>query len=143
MKLNITKRQYKYLLEICLFGVYIIEESKIEVGDEYKELLKYILFLGEDPSFKIDENILEGINEVASTVIEHIEVKEDFISQYNERTFWKELAIRMAARDAIEELGDNITEENFSEYIKVKEKYEKKYIEKFNIQLYNNKELPY
>lgn len=143
MKLNITKKQYKYLLQICLFGVYIIEESKIEVGDEYKELLKYILFLRENSSFKIDENILEGINEVASTLIEHIEVKENFISQYNERTFWKELAIRMAARNAIEELGDNITEENFSEYIKVKEKYEKKYIEKFNVELYNNKELPY
>lgn len=143
MRVNVTKREYKYLVEMCLIGAYIIEESKIEVSDEYRELLKQILFSSEESNFRSNESIFNGMEEIASTVIDNVNFNEDFLSNYNERNFWKQLAMKMAARDALEDLEHNINEENFTSYIRLKEKYEKKYIEKFDVDNYNNIELPY
>lgn len=143
MILNFTKKQYEYLVEMCLLGAYIIEESKIEVSHDYKNVLNNILLSSDETGMETSEYALNGMEELASTVIDNMNFNEDFLSNYNERSFWKELAVRMAARDALEELDHDINERNFSSYLRLRDEYEKKYIEKFDIDNYNNIELPY
>lgn len=143
MNLSFSKTQYKYLVEMCLIGAYIIEESKIEVSQEYRELVNHILFSSEKSSLNKNESFLCGMEEIASTVTDNVNFNEDFLSNYNERNFWRQLAIRMAARDALEDLNNEINEKNYSSYLRLKAEYEKKYIEKFDIDNYNNIELPY
>ena len=143
MKLNFTKKEYRYLVEICLLGSYIIEQSNIDVSEDYRELLKHILFSGDSINLKINDEVLEGMEQIASTVIKNMNFSEEFLDCYNERVFWNGLATRMASRDALEELGNDVTEENFSEFLRLKSKYEKKYIEKFVADNYNNRGLPY
>lgn len=143
MKINVTKKQYIILKEMCLLGAYIIEESKIIEDEEYSEFLKYILSAGGDLSDTLKNNIIEAMDEVASTIIKEVEFKGDFLANYNERIFWKELASRMATRDAIELIGEEIGTKNYKEFVSKKNNLEKKYFAKFEKSNYSNKELPY
>ncbi|MPQ44085.1 hypothetical protein [Clostridium tarantellae] len=141
MRINFTKKQYETLLEMCLLGAYIIEESTLEVDDNYNEFLKYILEFNDN--LRTNEKVFNNFNNLASILINNMDFKEEFLAKYNERTFWKELSSRLAARDALEEIGEELKVEDYNKYLKIKNKYEKKYEEQFNIDKYNNIKLPY
>ncbi|GIM29449.1 hypothetical protein CPJCM30710_21150 [Clostridium polyendosporum] len=143
MKINLTKRQYRYLVEICLLGAYMIEQSKIIEDSDYNNFLKYILSFSNDFKFEIDGDLLQGVEQIASTTIKEIEFKEDFVGSYNEKVFWKELASRLASKDALHQLGDEITEFNYASYVDLKNTLEEKYLERFELSHYDNNELPY
>lgn len=143
LKINITKKQYAFLAEMCLLGAYVVEESKILDNEEYNEVLKYILSFGDELGYRIGENALEGLDEIASTVINEVEFKGDFLSNYNEKVFWRELALRMAARDSLDILGEDVNSSNYQEYVNIIKNLENKYFSKFQISNYSNKELPY
>lgn len=143
MKVNITKKQYAFFVEMCLLGAYIIEEAKIIDNKEYNEVLKYILSFGQEFGYNIDQQALETIDEIAATVVDRFEFSEEFLSNYNEKIFWKELAARMASRDALETFGGNVTSANYQEYIDLRKNLERKYFSRFEVSKYSNKELPY
>lgn len=143
MKINITKKQYAFFIEMCLLGAYIVEEAKIIDNKEYNDVLKYILSFGQEFGYNIDEKALEAIDEIAATVIDKFEIGEEVLSNYNQKMFWKELAIRMASRDALEMFEGNITSANYQEYIETRRILERKYLSRFEVSKYSNKELPY
>lgn len=143
MKINITKKQYSFFIELCLLGAYIVEEAKIIDNKEYNDVLKYILSFGHEFGYNIDEQMLETMDEIAATVIDKFEFNEEFLSSYNKKIFWRELAVRMASRDALEIFGENITSANYQEYIDIRKNLERKYFSRFEISKYSNKELPY
>lgn len=143
MKINITKKQYAFFIEMCLLGAYIVEEAKIIDNKEYNEVLKYILSFGQEFGYNIDQQGLETIDEIAATVIDRFEIGEEVLTNYNEKIFWKELAVRMASRDALEIFGGNITSANYQQYVDLKKNLERKYFSRFEISKYSNNELPY
>lgn len=143
MKINLTKKQYRYLVEICLLGAYMIEQSKIIEDSDYNNFLKYILSFKEEFGLELDGNLLQGVEQIASTTMKEMEFKEDFLGSYNEKVFWKELASRLASRDALHQLGDEIDEFNFASYVDLKNTLEKKYLERFELSNYDSNELPY
>lgn len=143
MKINITKKQYAFFIEMCLLGAYIVEEAKIIDNEEYNDVLKYILSFGQEFGYNIDEQVLETLDQVASTVIDKFEFNGEFLSNYNEKIFWRELAVRMASRDALEMFGGDVNSTNYQEYIDARKNLEHKYFTKFEISKYSNTELPY
>lgn len=143
MRVSFTKKQFKLLSEMCLIGAYILEETKIIECEECEELLKYILSYSKDHGLEINEEELEGVELVAATVLRETEEGNSVIKKYNEKIFWDELALMLASRDTIEELGEEINDGNYNLFMDTQKKLYDGYIEKFKLSNYDTMELPY
>lgn len=110
MEIELTTNEYKTLLEMVQIASWILHAHKVEHGPEtkvYRDLEQKILSLAKEAGF---ENLVEydrGMKEYFPTrEFEEENPAMQFIDEYDEETFWDELAERLASRDLVEEEGE-------------------------------------
>jgi len=131
MQLELTKEQYRTLLELIFLGNWILTSMELDPDIEtqkYDELERYIFYnakncgLGEFtdgddpddcyPSRKFEDN---------SPVF-------DYIDNYDDQAFWEELAYRLAERDLLQRYGEaTLTQYSSEERFLLKEELANKY----------------
>jgi hypothetical protein len=97
MKINLTKKEYRLLLEVLylsdwMMHSHLCEKQHIEHENLRKKLLSYYKEMGA-------EDIIEPANEFDDYM------HHKFINLYDENTFWDELTDRLAMRDIIKKIG--------------------------------------
>lgn len=106
MKINITKKEYRLLVEMLYLADWMMHSHSIERPYQEHEMLKNKLL-----SF-YKEMDAEDIIEQSKQSDDYYEVNEfdeyiheKFIDPYDTETFWDELIDRLAMRDLINEIG--------------------------------------
>tara|TARA_R110000868_G_scaffold77983_3_gene222951 strand:- start:1059 stop:1514 length:456 start_codon:yes stop_codon:yes gene_type:complete len=110
MKINFTKKEYPLLLEMITMANWMLHSRCIDEDSRQKEhdtlrnkiLSHYKEFAAED--------LVEAGEEPdeyyeSNKLMDH--VHRNFISSYDEETFWDELTDRLAMRDVVRTLGED------------------------------------
>lgn len=135
MKINLTKKQYRLLIDLIYAGNWIVNSTKNakELNKEYEDLVQYIYSFYKDYDL---ENVVE-YDEKYERYFETRDYEEseisDFIEEYDDYTFWQKLESMLAKRDAVKEFDGKVTENNYEEILKrtfeLEEKYENEFVE--------------
>ena len=138
MKINITKKEYRLLLDVLSISDWVMN-SHI-VGDNpksepYKRLEQKLMSYAKD--FGFDNLIMYDKSlEAYFPTIEYEELESDrqFIEEFEEEVFWEELCSRLAQRDLLQEKGIQKVKEMdpievLTEEDKIAEKYNNEFIE--------------
>ncbi|MGL4741203.1 MAG: hypothetical protein ACRC41_10410 [Sarcina sp.] len=139
---NLTKKDFEIIKELSLLGTHIKSYGNKGLNDSEEQALFNLLSRCGN----------EFLDESGNSDFEYgIDFK--IIERYNELVFWEVLAKKLAARDTLEKLGDEVTEYNVDEFEKIKDFYELEYMKKFkfvkfkdaedNISKFDSKFLPY
>ncbi|ADL53317.1 hypothetical protein [Clostridium cellulovorans] len=142
MKINITKNQYRKLIDVIYVGNMMI--NGIRNADkqikEYEDLEQYIYSFAKDFGFEDliqYENLLE---EYIPTREFEDSVVEEYLEVYNDYIFWEELQMRLSKRDAILETNTGwvknddsgeLSEEQFRRLLHRQVEIEEKYEDEF------------
>lgn len=106
MKIEFSEKQYNDLIELIFLGNWLANATRSGApGDElikkYDDIEDYILSFAKD--FNVDEiNFYEGsyfpTNEFEESLM-------PLVKEYDDHTFWEVLAIKLAERDLLREIG--------------------------------------
>ncbi len=106
MKINITKKDYRALVEILFVADWFVDAHTI--GDENKQhasvrevLLSHYKEMGVDDVIEYSGRMKEHFP--TRNFEEHLHDK--YIDKYNEEFFWDELIDKLAERDVIQAIG--------------------------------------
>ena len=145
MDINITKKEFKTLLDVLQIAGWILHSTKIEKDpetEEYRELEQKLLSLAREKGLKhlVEYSAKTGkyyhADEDDSPVM-------DFIDEYDNDIFWDELSDRLAIRDLFHEEGEDKVkkmkfEERFTKIETLRENYysefEKNGVERIKIE---------
>lgn len=119
---SFKKEHFEIIKELSLLGAHMLMETNKELTEKQEEALFSLISRCGNEIINDDGELDYNYN---------IDIK--IIEQYNEIAFWRELAKKMAARDTLEALGEEINENNFSKFEEYKNKCERMYIEKFKL----------
>jgi len=148
MEIKLTKEQYENLLKIVYLGNWMINAIRSGTeGDEqiekYNDIEQYIFSFAKDVGLGKYIEFDKKYNKFFPTIdFEQDEEIERYLKDYNEETFWQELADRLGTRDFIREYGEEAInkmdqEERFIKLqefiIKYEEEFEKNGIENLKI----------
>jgi hypothetical protein len=109
MKINITKKEYRLLLDVFAIAEWVINAYKVESDPEtepYNKLEQKIMSYADDAGcgnlVKYDKK-----QEAYFPTREYEEMGTygRFIEQFEEDVFWEELGLRLALRDLINDKG--------------------------------------
>ncbi len=124
MKINITKKQYKILLELLYLGDWVINARFTENDDEFKkdvsDLSNYFRSFAKD--FGTKENELtysKELNQYFFAKEKELEV-HNYIEEYNEDVFWEELQERLVMMEF-----DKIYHEDIQKKMSIEERFQK------------------
>jgi hypothetical protein len=140
MEIKLTKEQYENLLKLVYLGNWMVNAIRSGAeGDEqiekYNEIEQYIFSFAKDVGLEKYVEFNEKYNQFFPTIeLEEDPEVEKYRQDYNEETFWQELADRLGARDFIREYGKEAIEKMDQEerFIKLQEfiiKYEEEFEE--------------
>lgn len=127
MKINITKKQYKLLMELLYLGNWTANASRDEEIEEYNEVIQYFLSFAKD--FGMDDVFIYD-RELAMyfPTYEYEEAMQPLIKYNDEDVFWYELSSHLAQKEMQELDVENMTEdEQRKKLFAIKEKYEKEF----------------
>lgn len=137
MKINFTKKEYKFLLDILYIADWVLNAHKVEEDprtEAYKILEQKIFSYAKDTGF---ENLIE----YAPDHKEYFPTKEyeetgpamEFIEEFENDTFWDQLINRLAERDLIRQVGgiENLSNLSFENRIEKTFPLEEKYATEF------------
>lgn len=98
MKIELTNQQYKKLLELLYMGEIVTNISKMSRDEETTELMNCIL--SEYKNFDM-EDVIEYNAEYQEyyTAPEFDDILQSSLEEYDNYTFWNELAFRLASKD--------------------------------------------
>ncbi|MHC1747895.1 MAG: hypothetical protein AB9856_05815 [Cellulosilyticaceae bacterium] len=108
MNIEFTKEEFEKLLDLVYAGNLMVNglRSYEERITEYSDLEQKIFKLTEEAGLK---NVIEYDEEFK----EYMPTREyeegainEYIDAYDDKVFWEELVVRLARRDALNELGD-------------------------------------
>lgn len=109
MKINITKKEYRLLLDVFSIATWVMNSHKYEPDPEsvpYEELEQKFMAFAKDFGFK---NLVEydPKKETYYPTGEYEVTESDmkFIDEFEEDVFWDKLCSRLAKRDFINEIG--------------------------------------
>jgi hypothetical protein len=107
MKIELNKQQYRKLIELLFLGDWLANASRTgSKGDElitdYKDIEHYILSFSKE--FQLGDFVMEEKGEYFTTM-KFEEELTPLIDEYDEYTFWEQLAQRLAERDLMKEIG--------------------------------------
>ncbi|MBA3014085.1 MAG: hypothetical protein FP815_03920 [Desulfobulbaceae bacterium] len=115
MKIDLTKDEYKLLLDMLATADWVINAHKSEPDEKtepYDQLQQKIFALAKEYGL---DNLIHYDPEIGeySPTLEFEENANDqvFIDEYDEDTFWDLLAIRMAQRDLVDQVGEDAFDE--------------------------------
>ncbi|MDA3732212.1 hypothetical protein PBV87_12025 [Niameybacter massiliensis] len=135
MELKCTKEEFKALLDLVYAGNLLINGMR-EVDERilpHSEMEQKIFAMAKEFGY---EELIEFDNEfneyMPTRAYENSEVN-DYIDAYEDKVFWEELVVRMARRQALNELGDENPDMTSAELrqrqIELEEYYEDEFIE--------------
>lgn len=133
MKINITKNQYRLLLDIVHAGNTMINgiRNQDELIKEYEELEQYIFSFAKDFGF---EDLIEydkQYKEYMPTREFDETIVEELIDEYDDYVFWQELEGNLAKRDVFKEFNGIINEDNREEALRRQFQIESNYEDEF------------
>ena len=130
MTINITKKEFKTLLDVLQIADWILHSTKIEKDpetEEYRELQQKLLSLAREKGLKylVEYSAKTGEyypNDEVDSPVMH------FIDEYDNEIFWDELSDRLALRDLFREEGEEKVkkmkfEERFTKIETLRENY--------------------
>ncbi len=109
MKINITKKEYRLLLDILYLGEWMLaahDQEEMPEKEKYQDVIQKFYSYAKEMGY---ENLIEADKESNK----YYETKEfedtseinEAIEHYNNATFWEELVSALAMRDAKENEG--------------------------------------
>jgi len=111
MEITLTTDEYKTLLETVQIASWILHAYRVEQGPEtkaYRDLEQKILSLAKEAGFGDLVQYSEELREYfPSREFEEKGPPMQFIDEYDEESFWDELAERLGTRDLVEEEGED------------------------------------
>ena len=139
MKINITKKQYRLLLDILSIAEWVMDAYKVEEDPKskpYKEVEQ--LFLSRAKEFGFD-NLVEYDREddkyYPTREYEDLETDRVFIDEFEDDVFWEELCNRLAKRDLMRTHGvEKVARMEILERLTTQDKI----IEKYQNEFYEN-----
>ena len=135
MKINITKNQYKLLIEMLFAGNWLINGHRLPDKrlDNYEQLEQYFLSFYKEVHM---DDYIEYDNK--HNCYYHTRKFEDeffskkYVEDYDEDTFWEELISRLAMRDMVRDYGlEQINKMDDSARMEKRFEYEEKYNREF------------
>jgi len=109
MEIQLTKEEYRLLLDMLHISDWVMNSHKVEEDAKakpYKQVEQKIMSYAKEFGF---ENLVEYDNKVdefnPSAEFEDLESSMSFIEDYDDDVFWEELCHRLAQRDLIREKG--------------------------------------
>ena len=135
MKLELTQKEYRLLLDILHIAQWIMNSYVIEDRPEtekYRRLEQKILSYGDEMGCKGVVDYDEKLGRYFPTR----EIEEgsamDFIDEYDEYTFWEELISNLAERDfldreGLERIRKMSREQRIKKVVVLEEKYHKEF----------------
>ena len=135
MEIKCTKEEFKTLLDLVYAGNLLINGMR-EVDERivpYAELEQKIFAMAKEFGLEEVVEFDEEFKEYMPTrAYENSEIN-DYIDAYEDKVFWEELIVRMARRQALNELGDENPDMTNAELrnrqIELEEYYEDEFIE--------------
>lgn len=135
MKINFTKKQYKTFLEILEIADWVLhahDSDRVETK-KYRDFEQLVFSFAKDFGF---ENLVEYDEELGA----HFPTREfeetspgmDFITEFENDTFWNEFVQRLAERDLVRQYGrERLKDMNGMELARRENQIEKRYAEEF------------
>ena len=109
MKIDLTKKEYRDLLDVLYVANWVFSAHKVEEDpriERFEQLEQKFLALSKQMKF---ENLVEydvALDTYFPTrEYEETSAAHTFISEYDNDSFWDELAIRLAERDLLKQMG--------------------------------------
>ncbi len=136
MKINITKKEYRLLLDILYLGDWMLtahDQEEMPDKEKYQDVIQKFYSYAEEMGY---ENLIEADKE-SNKYYETMEYEDsskvdEIIENYNIATFWDELVSGLAMRDAVETKGnDAINKMSPEERIRLLHPLEERYHEEF------------
>ncbi|HRZ87773.1 MAG TPA: hypothetical protein P5287_08150 [bacterium] len=127
-----TKEQYENLIKLAYLGEWMINSVRIDDTETaFDELLGHVLShakgMGHDRYVEYDKQLEKYF---PSEKLE--EELHDYIEDYNNETFWDELAGRLAERDLVKEYGmEKVERMSFDERTEAEHPLIDKYYDEF------------
>ena len=143
MKINLTKKQYRELLDLIYTGSMMINgiRNNDEQIKDYDEIEQYIYSFAKEFGF---ENLVEydkKFEEYMPTREFDDSAVSSYIEEYDEYIFWQELVARLSRRDAVlkantgwirnDESGEE-TREKFEKIMRIQFDIEEEYEKEFD-----------
>lgn len=136
MKINITKKEYRLLLDILYLGEWMLtahDQEEVPEKKQYQDVVQKFYSYAEEMGY---DNLIKA-DKALNKYFETIEYEEnskvnEIIENYDNATFWDELVSGLALRDAQEiEGNDAFNKMSPEERIQLLYPLEEKYHEEF------------
>ncbi|MCD9025464.1 hypothetical protein [Cohnella silvisoli] len=128
MKLELTKKQYRDLIELLFLGNWMANASRTGAeGDErlekYEEIQNYVI--SQAKHFQAEDVVKAEGNEFYTTM-DFEESLMPIVEEYDEYTFWEQISMKLAKRDLLREIGPvrQLKEEHRERMYEIEEQYE-------------------
>ncbi len=136
MKINITKKEYRLLLDILYLGEWMLaahDREKVPEKKKYQDVIQKFYSYAAEMDY---ENLIEADKEsnkyYETREFEDTSEVNEIIENYNNATFWEELVSGLAMRDAKEiEGNDAFNKMSPEEKIQLLHPLEEQYHEEF------------
>ena len=135
-----TKKEYGDLLDLLYIADWVLSATRVDDDPKtkkYKDIFQRIYSYAKDFGYEHMVEYIENRNEyVQDDDFKHRSSLHEFIDEYDNDSFWTELANRLIDRDLIRQLG---SEKRFFE-LEVQERIELEYPirEKYEEEFYKN-----
>ncbi|MFC5406879.1 hypothetical protein [Cohnella soli] len=128
MKIVLTKKQYRDLIELLFLGNWLANASRTGAeGDErlekYEEIQYFILSYAKQ--FQADDVVKAEGNEFYTTM-DFEEKLMPVVEEYDDYIFWEQISMKLAKRDLLREIGpvSNLKAEHKERMYEIEEQYE-------------------
>lgn len=110
VQLNLTKEQYRTLLEMTLLGNWMINSTREKTIKEYDDVEQLVFSFAKQAGLEDCIEYVEKLKAYFPTPDFEEEQAMPFKEEYDDYTFWEELIHRLAWRDMERKLGRPIPE---------------------------------
>jgi hypothetical protein len=138
MNIELSEEQFRRLLKLVYLGNYVVnglragdrEDPRIAKYDEIEEL--FLKLAGENGCKELVHFDIRTQKYFPAESFELDDEIEGYIDEYNEDAFWDELGERLAERDIMEEMGEEILSRlDDTERIRIVSEAQEKYFGEF------------
>lgn len=126
MKIELTKEQYKNLVDLVQLGDWLINATRNKTIEKYDQTVQLIFSHSKEFSFNnMDFQRDFNLYELKPNYEEKL---HKYIDEYDDYTFWEQLSMKLAERDFLRQVGPRRFTE---EHMELKDEIEEKYLKEF------------